>query len=132
MRKCCILISLLLTALNAMAQTREFCIAKDTVVASIVVDESDWAGVKRAATDLSADINRVTGIPATILSQSEQPTGNIIVGTIGKSKTIDKLIKKRKLNVDKVRGEWESYIIEVIDGNLVIAGSDKRGTIYGI
>ena len=132
MRKCCILISLLLTALNAMAQTREFCIAKDTVVASIVVDESDWAGVKRAATDLSADINRVTGIPATIRSLSEQPTGNIIVGTIGKSKTIDKLIKKRKLNVDKVRGEWESYIIEVIDGNLVIAGSDKRGTIYGI
>ena len=32
----------------------------------------------------------------------------------------------------QVRGQWESYLIDVVDGHLVIAGSDKRGTIYGI
>jgi hypothetical protein len=34
--------------------------------------------------------------------------------------------------VSKVRGQWESYLIDLVDDNLVIAGSDKRGTIYGI
>ena len=34
--------------------------------------------------------------------------------------------------MSKVRGQWESFVIDVVDGNLVVAGSDKRGTIYGI
>ena len=45
---------------------------------------------------------------------------------------IDKLVKQKKIDVKKVKGQWESYLIDVVDGNLVIAGSDKRGTIYGI
>lgn len=40
--------------------------------------------------------------------------------------------KQRKLDAGKVRGQWESFVIDVVDGNLVVAGSDKRGTIYGI
>ena len=57
---------------------------------------------------------------------------SILVGTIGKSKLIDQLIKQKKIDVKQVRGQWESYLIDVVDGHLVIAGSDKRGTIYGI
>ncbi|MDE7089001.1 MAG: glycosyl hydrolase 115 family protein, partial [Prevotella sp.] len=45
---------------------------------------------------------------------------------------IDKLIRQKKIDVKNVRGQWESYLIDVVDGQLVIAGSDKRGTIYGI
>jgi hypothetical protein len=54
------------------------------------------------------------------------------VGTIGKSRLIDKLIADKKINVSDIKGQWESFVIQTVDGNLVIAGTDKRGTIYGI
>ena len=49
------------------------------------------------------------------------------------------MVKSGKLNADAISGKWESFIITTIanplpgvDQALVIAGSDKRGTIYGI
>jgi hypothetical protein len=54
------------------------------------------------------------------------------VGIIGKSRLIDKLIADKKINVSDIKGQWESFVIQTVDGNLVIAGTDKRGTIYGI
>lgn len=59
-------------------------------------------------------------------------SGNIIIGTIGNSKLIDDLISENKLDVSEIKGTKERFIIDVVDNNLVIAGSDKRGTIYGI
>ena len=124
----------LLVALGATAQNKEqgFCIAKNGKAATIVVDENDWEGVLRAANDLSDDVRKVTGTAAP-RAKSQGPTANsIVVGTIGKSKLIDKLIKQEKLNIKNIKGHWEGYVIDVVDGNLVIAGNDKRGTIYGI
>ncbi|MBO4430348.1 MAG: glycosyl hydrolase 115 family protein [Bacteroidaceae bacterium] len=126
---------LLLMAMNAMAQSKTFCIAKDGKTATIVVDEQDWKGVVRAANDLGDDVKKVTGVSAPLNEKGEMINdkgGCIIVGTIGKSRFIDQLVKQRKLDVSKVKGQWESFVIDVVDGNLVVAGSDKRGTIYGI
>ena len=112
-----------------------FCIAKDGKTASIVVDEQDWKGVVRAANDLSDDVRKVCGVASEVKSLTSHfspLTSNIIVGTIGKSRIIDQLVKQKKLDVSKVKGQWESYVIDIVDGNLVVAGSDKRGTIYGI
>lgn len=122
-----------LMMLMASAQNEKFCIAKDGKAAQIVVDENDWKGVLRAAKDLGDDVRKVTGTAAEVVegSSPSQPA-SILVGTIGKSKLIDQLIKKKKIDVKQVKDQWESYLIEVVDGNLVIAGSDKRGTIYGI
>ena len=119
-----------------MAQEK-FCIAKDSKTATILVDENDWKGVIRAARDLGDDIRKVTGVAAPVVVESaavpQQPKpSSIIAGTIGKSRLIDRLIKQKKLDVKPVNGQWEAYVIDVVDGNLVIAGSDKRGTIYGI
>ena len=109
-----------------------FCIAKDGKAAAIVVDEQDWKGVIRAANDLGDDVRKVTGTASEVILDKNFPKGSIVVGTIGKSRIIDKLVKQKKLDVSKVHGQWESFVIDVIDGNLVVAGSDKRGTIYGI
>jgi hypothetical protein len=121
----------------ATAQTARFCIAKDGQTATIVVDKDDWKSVLRAANDLGDDVKKVTGTVAqveftAVPQQQTQQVGAIIAGTIGKSRLIDYLIKQKKIDVRKVKGHWESYLIDVVDGNLVIAGSDKRGTIYGI
>ena len=109
--------------------------AKDGKTATIVVDKNDWQSVLKAAHDLSDDVRKVTGVKAEVaVANSTLSTlhSTLIIGTIGKSKYIDRLVKQKKINVRQVKGQWESYLIDVADGNLVIAGSDKRGTIYGI
>ena len=139
-----LLISLLACiAMTAMAQAEKFCLADNGKTATIIVSDTDWKGVIRAARDLSDDVRKVTGTASQFDLQSENSVGklpherqnlkgSILVGTIGRSRTIDALIKQKKIDVSKVRGQWESYLIDVVDGHLVIAGSDKRGTIYGI
>ncbi|GKT97166.1 glycoside hydrolase family 115 protein [Colletotrichum tofieldiae] len=63
----------------------------------------------------------------------------VIAGTIGHSKFIDDLITAQKLNASEVDGKWESFVSQLVEDPipgcsraLVIAGSDPRGTIYGI
>ena len=128
------LMIMLLTVIYAVAQNEEkrFCIAKDGKTAAIVVDEQDWKGVIRAANDLSDDVRKVCGVASPIANSQKPLANSIIVGTIGKSRIIDKLAKQKKLDISKIRGQWESFVIDIVDGNLVVAGSDKRGTIYGI
>ena len=125
------------------ANAQDFCIAKDGKTATIVVDIDDWKGVIRAARDLSDDVRKVTNVSAQVDLQAAYSAGllpherknlkaSILVGTIGKSRLIDGLVKQKMLDVSKVRGQWESFVIDVVDSNLVVAGSDKRGTVYGI
>ena len=130
---------LLVMAMSVTAQDKKFCIAKDGKTVEIVVDGQDWKGVIRAANNLGDDVRKVCGTASPVRIEELKngkieglKNGDIIVGTIGKSRIIDKLIKQKKLNVKRIKCKWEGYVIDVVDGNLVIAGNDKRGTIYGI
>lgn len=114
------------------ASKSAFTIVANGKAASIYVDGADWKGVIRAANDLGDDVRKVSGIAANVKESTAPETGSIIVGTIGKSKLIDKLIADKKIDISDIKGQWESFVIQTVDGNLVIAGSDKRGTIYGI
>ncbi len=103
------------------------------VGAPIYVDADDYAGVARAAADLTADVERVTGSKPAVVHEAGANGGNtIIVGTLGKSRVIDELARQGKIDASRIAGKWESFLIQVLPGALVIAGSDKRGTIYGI
>ncbi len=138
MKKILLLLTVIMTIIPSVAKKSDavFLIAGGGKAAPIVISDNDWPGVRRAAADLADDVRKVTGIGADIHSYADASlplkSGSVIVGTIGRSKLIDDLISRGKLDVDSVRGQWESYVTDVIDGNLVIAGSDKRGTIYGI
>lgn len=108
--------------------------------ATIVVDTNDWPGVIRVAKDLQADIKRVSGVDALLAHESSQAAKQtILIGTIGRSALIDRLVSEKKIDVSDVAGKWEAALIQVVekplpgvDCALVIAGSDKRGTIYGV
>lgn len=107
-----------------------FTLAAGGSAAVICCDSADWKGVIRAAGDLQADIERVTG---TRPDMNDSATGKgVLIGTLGKSALIDGLVSAGKLNTSAIEGKWESFIIATVDGSLVVAGSDKRGTIYGI
>lgn len=96
---------------------------------SIYMDANDCRGVSYAANALIKDILKVSGGKAEITSNTKS---KIIVGTIGHSAAIDQLVKQKRINGNLLKGKREKFIITVVDGQLVIAGSDRRGTIYGI
>lgn len=104
----------------------------------IYMDTNDCKGVSYAAHALLKDIKSVSGATATLTSDAgfqkkadtSQPA--ILVGTIGHSAAIDQLVKQKRINGNLLKGKREKFIITLIDGQLVIAGSDRRGTIYGI
>ena len=107
--------------------------------AEINYDNSDFPGVIRAIRDLQNDIDSVTGKRPLLVPENKTSEYEIIIGTLGKNKQIDKLVSSKKLNVKDLEGKWESFVITTIPNpnkknknSLVIVGSDKRGTIYGI
>ena len=98
---------------------------------SINYADDEWEGVKLAAQNLQEDIFKVTGTRPAINNQNADY--KLIVGTIGKSKSTETLIKQQKIDVAKVRGNWESGMIAKLDDKTVaILGADKRGTIFAI
>ena len=109
------------------------------MAASIRFDTADSKGVIRAIGDLQNDIDSVTGIRTKLITTGAISDYEIGIGTLGKSKLIDQLVKSKRLDLNDLKGKWESFIITTIQNPgkggkeaLVIAGSDKRGTIYGI
>lgn len=108
--------------------------------ATLHVAEQDWPGVIRAARDLQADIERVTGKKPALHATAAPMAGTVVlIGTVGRSPLIDGLVAAGRLDVTPIRGQWEAFVIETVERPLpgveralVIAGSDKRGTIYGL
>ena len=107
--------------------------------APLCYDTNDHKGVIRAVGDLKADIERVTSKEPQLVTDGRASGCCIIIGTLGKSKMIDDLVASGKLDAEDLKGKWESFVITTIDKPsddidkaMVIAGSDKRGTIYGI
>ncbi len=96
--------------------------------AVIDVDAREHSCVHRAVASLQADFQRV-GVPLASKDGQEGAT-HIIIGTVGSNRLIDQWVKRGELK--NLKGKTEKYIIKTIGRQLVIAGSDKRGTVYGI
>jgi hypothetical protein len=115
-----------------------FCISSFGNAIPMLISSSDYPGVIRAFRDLQQDIYAVSNARSGWFTDTIPQVKNILIaGTIG-SPIIDKLIDSGLLNSD-IKGKWETFRIQVVknpfpgvDEALVITGSDKRGTIYGI
>ena len=92
--------------------------------ASISYSADEYEGVKMAINNLKTDIEKVLGKTPRLSEGSSDAT--ILIGTIGKNKDID------KLKLANLKGKREKFIITTVNNQIIIAGSDKRGTIYGI
>ncbi len=115
-----------------------FCISSPRGSAPMVISSTDFPGAIRAFKDLQRDIKVVTNRNPTLYIDTVPRQRKILIaGTMG-SPIIDNLVNSGLLTSD-INGKWETFTIQVIkdpfpgvDEALVIAGSDKRGTIYGI
>ena len=93
---------------------------------SISYAEKEHSCVQRAIASLQKDFEAVMRITPALNAGDNK----VIIGTIGANPQIDQWVKQGVLK--DLKGKTEKYIIKTIDGKLVIAGSDKRGTVYGI
>ncbi len=112
---------------------------KNTV---FLVEDSAYEGVKRIADKVTLDVEKVIGKRPQCVTSLEglQPenTQVVLCATMGKSDMLDALKAEGLVDVDGVTGKWEVYGIRLLNSALggfevlVIFGSDKRGTIYGM
>lgn len=96
----------------------------------IYMDANDCKGVSYAVQALIKDFRQVSGCQAILTSQSGSTHGKnsqpgILVGTLGHSAAIDQLVRQKRIDARQLQGKREKFIITVVDGQLVIAGSDR-------
>lgn len=114
----------------------DMAIVKNSQPISLVVDNTDFEGVRMAVQSLQNDFKMICGQKPAIANNTTSDC--IIIGSL-QSPLIQKLVAAKKINAQELREKWEKYILQLVDKPmkgvsqaLVIAGSDKRGTIYGI
>ncbi len=110
--------------------------------ATIDMDNREQPCVKLAVQSLAKDFWRVTGTTAVVgnsfgfgdkglgYADPAKTAATIVIGTVGCNRQIDQWVKQGLLK--DLKGKREKYIIKTIGRQLVIAGSDKRGTVFGI
>jgi len=115
-------------------------VAEDRAV-DLVIAPEDFKVVAIAASDLAADVERVTGKhPAVRTEVTGDLAGPVVlIGTLGKNPLIDGLVASGKLDVSALRGQWETFLITTVvepfpgvPQALVVVGSDRRGAAYGV
>ena len=119
--------------------TNGFTLAANGTAAPLIVSSSDFAGVVRVVGDLSADVKQVTGVQPSVSNTTPTSGTPVLIGTLGTSPLIASLVAAGKIDVAAIQGKWETSLQQVVDNPLpgvsralVIAGSDQRGTIYGV
>ncbi|PVI01278.1 glycoside hydrolase family 115 protein [Periconia macrospinosa] len=123
--------------------------ALNLVGATIIADAEDFVGVHIAVKSLGRDVAEITGTTPELHNVTTNstfsgglPVGNgstaIIVGSLNSS-LIRHLAANDLIDISDIEGKWETFQTSVVANPLpeikkalVIAGSDKRGTIFGI
>lgn len=127
-------------AVSEINSVSSFPIVDGGKASSIYIDANDAEVVGIAATAFKDDIQLLTGLTSPVFKNNTTLSAYpIIIGTIGQSFYIDQLAKAGKIDRTTLAGKWETFSVSVIENPLkgvkralVIAGSDRRGTAYGV
>jgi hypothetical protein len=93
-------------------QPGDFSFVANGRAAPLIIDASAPRVVQIAANCLADDIERVTGVRPTIGNDAPPQNGAVVIRTNPSDK-------------------WESFELTFKDGNLIVTGSDRRGTAFG-
>src|SRR5690606_19119540 len=64
-------------------------------------------------------------------NQKDCEKGCVVIGSMNRE-SASQILMQYSGKLKELDGKWESYRVETIDENLIIAGSDERGTMFGI
>ncbi len=101
-------------------------------IASVYCDNADAKVVSIAASCFANDVQLISGKKMNVVHQLPANGFTIVAGTIGTSKAIDDFIKTKQIDITSIKNKWECFVIKTVGKKLIIAGSDRRGTAYGI
>ncbi len=103
----------------------EFVLVKSKNQTVIVIQDDEKPYIHKAVNDLVSDVKKITGKKITVSNQTVKGKSNLIIGTVGQSELISE-------EFNTIKGQWEVYSLKTIRKDLVIAGSNPRGTMFGI
>ncbi len=117
-----------------------FPLASSEHAAHICIDSCDAKVVAISAGLLADDVERLTGLKPSVLASPENlPEGPVLVaGTFGHNSLIDSFAAEGLIDIESLKGKWESFLVQTVrpkgrmDPVLVVAGSDRRGTAFGL
>lgn len=115
-----------------------FVLSNASGTSSILIDKTDDWLVNKTAELLQSDVEKVTGRKPSLVDHLSSAKNVVIIGSLHSS-FIQKLVAAKKLDVKNLQGSWEAFRLQTldkpfanVDKALVIVGSDKRGTAYGV
>ena len=120
--------------------TTAFPLVQGQEIAALAASAEDAEVVRIALVALAGDIEHVSSQkPAVLSGVGKLPAYCVLAGTLGSSPLIDGLVAAGKLDAAPLQGQWERYIIKMVEAPfpgvkkaLIVVGSDKRGTAYGV
>lgn len=118
----------------------DFPLVRHGKAATLCVDPGDAEVVGVAAGLLADDVERVSGVRPRQSATTETLKGPVVlIGTLGQSSVLDALVRSGRLDASSIAGQWECFLIQTLSDprpgcpeGLIIAGSDRRGTAFGV
>jgi len=103
-------------------------------------EDEAYSGVNKIASKVMHDVELVFGhAPQATTDRSKLGKYAILYGTVDHSPILRELEEKKLIDLTEVKGKREVYLFQVVrnplagvESALVIAGSDKRGSVYGL
>jgi hypothetical protein len=119
-----------------------FLVAAAGQAAPLLLDPADAPPVLRAAGDLQADIESVSGAKPQmlLLAAGQELPGTdmlVVIGTLGRNAWVDDLARRGLIDSPAIAGRWEGLLMQAVEQPwpgvaraLVLAGSDPRGCVF--
>ena len=121
----------------------KFEMTKQNEIAAFLIEQESYEGIKMIGNMVASDVESVCNQKPSIyasLSESKESC-LILIATLGHSPLLNKLSAEGKVDLSGISGKREVYLMKLLESPfpeapqakhlMVIAGSDKRGTIYG-
>ena len=110
-----------------------FTLVSSNLTAAVFVPVSEPECVRLAAADLVSDTKKITGKAPAIVRRAEDCGANcVVLATLDRPESAALLEKLAPGFGDGLKGKWEAYRVENVGTRLIIAGSDERGTMFGL
>ena len=122
------------------ADAISFPVVANGIPANVLIDAAADPAVQNVAASFKADLDRVSGGNALLLKDRPGPDRRplVVIGVVGQSALIDRLVADGRLSVDDLKGRWEAFRRVVVRNPfpgvrdaLFVIGSDRRGAVYG-
>lgn len=128
LRSIAVALTLAASAAPPPTKAAPFVLASPDSIATVLMPASEPECVRLAAADLVSDVEKITGQKL----RSGDDNGTVVLVSLNRPESAALLDKLAPGFGDALKGKWEAYRVETIEGRLIIAGSDERGTMFGL